>query len=495
MQVGRELLQEEAWREEAAALGVPFDGSVLKPGGVLARHRVWQNSYFQRLLLGPDADKVRGPALLLTQTAELRAWKATEAADYMGPCLERAQRWAVRLQHRLQGLAEDTVEDPSAAAAPDRSIAAGLGGTAGKPTACTHLQRDILPQPVEQLEANNAAALHLQHQQKVTAADPRVISVHNNSLYQRSICQSPEQRQLPGQPTEVAEAEAKAAATAADTAPAAALSSATAGFAASHKQALLPSADDIGIAPSTLQLDPLATDTALQPAAAAAVVTAGGGNRGLETKPPSHLTADDLEAAAEAAAVAASQPGSPQSGSPSNPWDTAGATAAQLPAGSVPPAHAKLAYRALLDNKQQDNAAAAEGQSVDRPLSGGSASGRYGLAELVVEKSDAINSARSDINQPSSSRPLSSRQVQVQIQQEASAGSHVEYAESLEVVSPRRRRPRSRAGVGNGRERRPSAGISSKDASPAKHSAGKLLCSNDLRFLPTSMSHHHRAVL
>lgn len=105
LQVQRELLQEKAWRTEAEEWGQQFDESLIKPGGDLARHRMWQASHFQRLLLGPDAEKVRGPALLLTQNAELRAWQAMERLEYMGPCMQKVRRWASVLQQRLQGLA------------------------------------------------------------------------------------------------------------------------------------------------------------------------------------------------------------------------------------------------------------------------------------------------------------------------------------------------------------------------------------------------------
>lgn len=99
----KELHQEDVCRWEARQAGLPLDSTLVKPGGELARHRVWQASHFQRLLLGPDAEKVRGPAMLLTQTAELRAWRATEGIDVLGPCLEKLQVWAVQLQQQLQG--------------------------------------------------------------------------------------------------------------------------------------------------------------------------------------------------------------------------------------------------------------------------------------------------------------------------------------------------------------------------------------------------------
>lgn len=41
--------------------------------------------------------------MLLTQTAELRAWRATEGVDVLGPCLQRLQDWAMQLQRALQG--------------------------------------------------------------------------------------------------------------------------------------------------------------------------------------------------------------------------------------------------------------------------------------------------------------------------------------------------------------------------------------------------------
>ncbi|KAF6264137.1 hypothetical protein COO60DRAFT_220743 [Scenedesmus sp. NREL 46B-D3] len=149
LQVQKELQQEQAWRQHAAQQGQPFDASLLKPGGELARHRMWQASHFQRLLLGPDAEKVRGPALLLTQTAELRAWRAAQAQECMGPCMERLRRWACVLQRQLQGLAgeadeseEDEVQVPAGAAAGvhagnDAAAAAAgqqqyLGGLAGR---------------------------------------------------------------------------------------------------------------------------------------------------------------------------------------------------------------------------------------------------------------------------------------------------------------------------------------------------------------------------
>ncbi|WIA35431.1 hypothetical protein OEZ86_003873 [Tetradesmus obliquus] len=110
MQTQKEMQQEQAWRQLAAQHGQPFDESLLKPGGQLARHRIWQASHFQRLLLGPDAEKVRGSALLLTQTAELRAWRAAQAQECMGPFMERLRRWAGVLQRQLQGLAGEACE-------------------------------------------------------------------------------------------------------------------------------------------------------------------------------------------------------------------------------------------------------------------------------------------------------------------------------------------------------------------------------------------------
>jgi hypothetical protein len=41
--------------------------------------------------------------MLLTQTAELRAWRATEGVDVLGPCLQKLQAWAVQLQEQLSG--------------------------------------------------------------------------------------------------------------------------------------------------------------------------------------------------------------------------------------------------------------------------------------------------------------------------------------------------------------------------------------------------------
>jgi hypothetical protein len=99
----RELHQEDVSRWEARQEGLPRHHALARPGGDLARHRVWQASHFQRLLLGPDAEKVRGPAMLLTQTAELRAWRATEGVDVLGPCLQKLQAWAVQLQEQLSG--------------------------------------------------------------------------------------------------------------------------------------------------------------------------------------------------------------------------------------------------------------------------------------------------------------------------------------------------------------------------------------------------------
>lgn len=58
-------------------------------------------SRFQRLLLGPDAHLVVGLPKLLVQSAELRAWEATQGTQLLATCMQRVDAAARQLQAAL----------------------------------------------------------------------------------------------------------------------------------------------------------------------------------------------------------------------------------------------------------------------------------------------------------------------------------------------------------------------------------------------------------
>jgi hypothetical protein len=168
----KELHQEEGWRWEARQAGQLFDETLVKPGGELARHRVWQASHFQRLVLGPDAEKVRGPAMLLTQTAELRAWRATEGIDVLGPCLQQVQEWAGRLQQQLRtgGVGDSTAQQEDKEAASQRAAAKAAKRAARNIAAAASMQqkeREQQQQAADLLQPPPAASKLQQRQQRV----------------------------------------------------------------------------------------------------------------------------------------------------------------------------------------------------------------------------------------------------------------------------------------------------------------------------------------
>ncbi|WIA15231.1 hypothetical protein OEZ85_001907 [Tetradesmus obliquus] len=179
MQTQKELQQEQAWRQLAAQHGQPFDESLLKPGGQLARHRIWQASHFQRLLLGPDAEKVRGSALLLTQTAELRAWRAAQAQECMGPCMERLRRWAGVLQRQLQGLAGEACESEEAAVV--QLATPGVQGSNDAATAAAAGQQQYLGSLAGNLPVDDDVRASLAGE--VAAGAVAGIGVRENTLY------------------------------------------------------------------------------------------------------------------------------------------------------------------------------------------------------------------------------------------------------------------------------------------------------------------------
>jgi hypothetical protein len=482
-QTQKELQQEQAWRQLAAQHGQPFDESLLKPGGQLARHRMWQASHFQRLILGPDAEKVRGPALLLTQTAELRAWRAAQAQECMGPCMDRLRRWANLLQRQLQGLAGEGCGSEEEAA--DVQLAAAAGVQAGVDAAAGQQQQQ--QQYLGSFAGNlpEELAMRASLAGEVPAGEVAGIGVRENTLYGSAMTppESPykeQQEQIAAlnqqgdgaadclveaecatqaqqQQQRVDEQEEAALSGGASEQHQYRNSEASISLAGSCIAAKPSSQFSLGVSssrhisyddsepmltPAALQLDPLSADTS---ATAVATAPAAGGItlKASTAAAPGLLTDEELQAAAEAAAVAAaSLPSSPRAGAAAaaaaagsagmvSIWEAAGAAAAQLPAGSVAPAQAKLAYKALLDTnaQQQDSAAAAAGAE--------QGSGRtYGLAELVGEVSDSLSSARSEAGTGSGSqRGLSSRQVVLQVpegqQEQQAAADAAREAEKL----------------------------------------------------------------
>lgn len=478
-QTQKELQQEQAWRQLAAQHGQPFDESLLKPGGQLARHRIWQASHFQRLLLGPDAEKVRGSALLLTQTAELRAWRAAQAQECMGPCMERLRRWAGVLQRQLQGLAGEACESEEEAVV--QLATPGVQGSNDAATAAAAGQQQYLGSLAGNLPVDDDVRASLAGE--VAAGAVAGIGVRENTLYGAAMTppESPYKEQQEQMAALNQQRDENAADCSAQADDAAAQQqqqrgdeqeSATLSGCASEQQQYHGSEASLSLAgsciaakpssqfslggigsrphisyddseamltPPALQLDPLSADTSAT-ALGASSATAGGITLKASTAAaPGLLTSDELQAAAEAAAVAAaSLPSSPRAGAAAaaagsagmvSIWEAAGAAAAQLPAGSVAPAHAKLAYKALLDSnsQQRDSAAAAGAEQTSQ------GSRTYGLAELVGEVSDALSSARSYAGALSGSqRGVSSRQVLLQVaegQQEQQAAADAREAE------------------------------------------------------------------
>jgi hypothetical protein len=476
-QTKKQLLQEQAWRQLAAQHGQPFDQSLLKPGGQFACHRMWQASHFQRLLLGPDAEKVRGPALLLTQTAELRAWRAAQAQECMGPCMERLRRWACLLQRQLQGLpgeACESEEEELQHASQAAGAAAAAGVQSGSDAAAAGVgQQQYLGSLAGQLP-DDEAAVRASLAGEVPAGEVAGIGVRENTLYGSAMTppESPykEQQQQLAELSQQQEEDAINSAAQADSEAQQQQQqgeeqeeAALAGGASEQQQyhgseaslslavsciTVKPSSlfslggagsrphisyDDSEpmLTPPALQLDPLSAGVStVDEGIAAAAAAAGAGGITLKANTVAAagaLTSDELQAAAQAAAVAAaSLPSSPRAGAAAaaaaagvSIWEAAGAAAAQLPAGSVAPAQAKLAYKALLDSNSQQQGGATAAAAAEP-------GGRmYGLAELVGEVSDALSSARSDAGAASGSqRDLSSRHVMLQVAEEQQASEN-----------------------------------------------------------------------
>lgn len=412
-------------RWEARQAGQPLDNTLVKPGGELARHRVWQASHFQRLLLGPDAEKVRGPAMLLTQTAELRAWRATQGVDVMGPCLQRVQEWAVQLQQQLQGERDARRHKGGRRAGRSRhrkgAAAEGVGADSSrKSSRSQHRLRQQLQeggQIVDLSPALQAATLRSGAGSRAAAAaavkalsaetsagpsaepsastlgpmtDPagdgdlteveqqlQVLQAQVNAALiaaeerLRVVSMSPpsalltEERprvQLPPQPIPFNLEQGTAV-----------LAQQGSGDTGDHPAAVLEAEDSVE------QASPRAGTFSGVEAASCNLASSSG----TAATVPAFLTEQELSAAAEAAATAARLPG--------NPWDAAGSAAAQLPAGSVPSAHAKLAYKLLTQSATTSAQEGAEGAvlSQDEDEAGvGTSSARIGLAELVEELSD-----------------------------------------------------------------------------------------------------------
>lgn len=439
LQVQRELLQELAWQEEAEANGEAFDTSLLKPGGDLARHRVWEPSYFQQLLLGHDAAKVRGPALLLTQAAELRLWRAAQTQDYMGPCMERIQCWVRRLQQQLQGCdadpteacqdttASSTVLDSDHHSRCDTAMSSG-DSLKTRVQAAGRLAQQLVPhqesQQVQRMQQVDLRDLHItetgpnNHRELTTvAADIAGIGVRDNSLYQQQYASSPEKEMQQGVES-LEEAQEEEEQLQAEPVAPAAIVIKPYSTERSSTPVLQHAACSKGASDADLPIRPVVPVESSSPLlvvdGVADTSIAAVGTLRLRDKLPSQLTQEDLEAAAEAAVLAASQPGSPQCGAVANPWEAAGAAAALLPAGAIAPAHVKLAYRALFDSSNQQQGGEEPADSgADEPLGSGGASGRFGLAELVSEASGA-RTGRSDTIEPVQGQTVSSRQAQLQ---------------------------------------------------------------------------------
>jgi hypothetical protein len=451
---------------------------------------MWQASHFQRLLLGPDAEKVRGPALLLMQTAELRAWRAAQAQECMGPCMERLRRWAGLLQRQLQGLTGEACESEeevevqpaaAAAAAVQASSDASAAAAAGQ-----QQQQQYRGSFAGGLPEDLAVRASLAGE--VPAGEVAGIGVRENTLYGAAMTppESPYKEQQ-GQLAALSQLRDDATDCSAQTGDVAqtqqqqqqideqedaALSGSTSEQQQYHGSeaslslagsciAAKPSSQfslggsrphisyddsEAMLTPTALQLDPLSADAS---AVALGASNAVGGGITLKASTaaaaPGFLTSEELQAAAEAAAVAAaSLPSSPRAGAAAaaaaagsagmvSIWEAAGAAAAQLPAGSVAPAHAKLAYKALLDsNTPQQNDAAAGSEQTSQ------GSRTYGLAELVGEVSDALSSARSDAGASSGSqRGLSSRQVVLHVAEGQQADADAAAAGEAEKVKQR----------------------------------------------------------
>lgn len=59
-------------------------------------------SHFQQLVLGPDACLVKGLPLLLAQSAEYKAWQATETPDLLPACMQRIKACIHKLHAHLE---------------------------------------------------------------------------------------------------------------------------------------------------------------------------------------------------------------------------------------------------------------------------------------------------------------------------------------------------------------------------------------------------------
>lgn len=431
MQTLKELHQEDVVRWEARQAGLSPDSTLAKPGGDLARHRVWQASHFQRLLLGPDAEKVRGPGMLLTKTAELRAWRATEGVDMLGPCMERMQVWAVQLQQLLQGERLPARRSKGHRASGRNKRAAGEGTAAeGSHQPRTHKHRpkqeqQERPGPDAAWQGKDAAAA-LRASAAIAAPDVKSPSVepsaesfghmtdrtqtdgdlseveHQLQALQaqvnaaliaaeerlRVVSMSPPQAllteveprmQLPPAPIPFSLTQGAAVSGACTAAVQQQDSAATAD---EHPAAALEAEDSVQQAsPRGCTFSTGATAAPGPPESEASGATASSSSS-LSTV-PALLSEQELVAAAEAAAAAAAEAGF------SDPWEAADLAAAQMTPGSVPPAQAKLASKLLTQpaTASPHDAAAASSQQGDSGRSRPS-SGRTGLAELVEELSD-----------------------------------------------------------------------------------------------------------
>jgi hypothetical protein len=445
---------------------------------------MWQASHFQRLLLGPDAEKVRGPALLLTQTAELRAWRAAQAQECMGPCMERLRRWACVLQRQLQGLsgeaAESEEEDVQHQQAGSAAAAAGVqsgsdAAAAGVGQQQQQQQQQYLGSLAGQLP-DDEAAVRASLAGEVPAGEVAGIGVRENTLYGSAMTppESPykEQQQQLAALNQQQEDDAAAAANSAAQADTEAQQqqgeeqggAALAGGTSEQQQyhgseasislagsciTVKPSSqfslggagsrphisyDDSEpmLTPPALQLDPLSAGASAAAvdevgiAAAAAVGAAGSITLKANTAvAPGALTSDELQAAAEAAAVAAaSLPSSPRAGAAAAAA-AAGVSiweAAGAAAAQLPAGSVAPAQAKLAYKALLDsNSQQQDGATAAAAAEQGGRT--YGLAELVGEVSDALSSARSDAGVASSSQRdlLSSRHVMLQVAEEQQA--------------------------------------------------------------------------
>eukprot|EP00879_Flechtneria_rotunda_P019060 GHRR01020012.1.p1 GENE.GHRR01020012.1~~GHRR01020012.1.p1 ORF type:complete len:927 (+),score=417.61 GHRR01020012.1:1527-4307(+) len=448
-------------------------------GAALARHKEQQPSHFERMLLGPDADKVNGPALLLTQSAELQAWKATNGVDYWGPCLAQVQGWANRLQQQLQR----QQHNKGARAVPQMANQAGWHASSGKHQQFAQSEESVCKQGgMSTVQAMQFAGQIMQTDKCSPPITPAAI-IHQQLLEQQPAADNITQQQKqhvkhagPAAPalrdTAAAKKSVQAAVDALAVAGCAQQPSAEPVEEASEqsKQPQQDSHLSNSISGSPVQSQPLAVagegpnagqaevnrsaDIILQPAPEPTPVS----TLTLTRTAPAQLSAKDLNATAAAAFTAAaattapSTPTSPlaeaavqhvpaalaglrsASSEPTtamvsdrasgavSPWQAANEIAANLSPGAVAPAHVKLAYKALVDPQQQHDSLA---ESVLGPafVSSSSIVGKYGLGELVAEmSSDAMLTARSEAGS-SLVRPLSGRQIQLQLPADLSAAA------------------------------------------------------------------------